>query len=230
MNIPEGWKLVPVEPTLEMCKAAPALPAIKMNDPLAFDKNWPSYAYQNRIRYIAMLAAAPAASVDAGEGGQNEQAWADLRASGGVFAQERHEFLRSKLRKAMSDAWNEICSDTGHHPLDIEHQGRKLFFEPRHWADATANLLFDRLFLIAATRAPLDETRRGEWQDISTAPKDGSGIILWGSRWFQLLVGKWHLRNWIHHPGDHVFTYKPTHWMPLPAAPALAPRSNRERE
>jgi hypothetical protein len=39
---------------------------------------------------------------------------------------------------AMQSAWDEICSDTGCHPLDIEHEGRKLFFKPSHWARLTA--------------------------------------------------------------------------------------------
>jgi hypothetical protein len=42
----------------------------------------------------------------------------------------------------MRDAWNEICLDTDCHPLDITHQGKKLFFEPGHWAKLTARLLF----------------------------------------------------------------------------------------
>ncbi len=39
---------------------------------------------------------------------------------------------------AMQKAWDEICSDTGCHPLDITHEGRKLFFHPQHWAALVA--------------------------------------------------------------------------------------------
>lgn len=40
---------------------------------------------------------------------------------------------------AMLDAWNDICSDTGCHPLDIAQLGRgKLAFSPQHWAKSTA--------------------------------------------------------------------------------------------
>lgn len=45
---------------------------------------------------------------------------------------------------AMLDAWNEICADTDCHPLDIAHQGKKLFFVPGHWAALVARFLFAR--------------------------------------------------------------------------------------
>lgn len=46
------------------------------------------------------------------------------------------------VREAMQDAWNSICSDTGCHPGDIRHAGRELYFEPHHWANLVAKLLF----------------------------------------------------------------------------------------
>lgn len=45
---------------------------------------------------------------------------------------------------AMQQAWDEICSDTGCHPTDIEHQGRKLFFHPAHWARLVAKYLSNK--------------------------------------------------------------------------------------
>jgi len=59
--VPEGWQLVPKEPTQEMCDAAPSLPAIHAIDDLPFKKSgWSMSAIVNRKRYLAMLAAAPA--------------------------------------------------------------------------------------------------------------------------------------------------------------------------
>jgi hypothetical protein len=53
------------------------------------------------------------------------------------------ELIRFAVRKAMLDAWNDICADTGCHPLDIERtvRGGNLMFSPRHWADQTAAIL-----------------------------------------------------------------------------------------
>ncbi len=60
-RIPEGWQLVPTEPTKEMCEAAPSLPSIHAVDDLPLNKaGWSMKAIQNLKRYRAMLAAAPA--------------------------------------------------------------------------------------------------------------------------------------------------------------------------
>ena len=62
----------------------------------------------------------------------------------------------------------------------------------------------------------------GEWQDISTAPKDGTRILIW-CNWPTLPsvyacsfeCGQWQTGIWTaaKRPG-------PTHWQPLPAPPA----------
>ena len=47
--------------------------------------------------------------------------------------------IRALIQEAMQDAWNTICSDTGHHPNDIKHgRGKYLEFKPGHWADQIA--------------------------------------------------------------------------------------------
>lgn len=44
------------------------------------------------------------------------------------------------VSQSMLSAWNDICDDTGRHPLDIKQLGRKrLTFSPGHWARATAD-------------------------------------------------------------------------------------------
>lgn len=51
------------------------------------------------------------------------------------------DFPRAAVAEAMQDAWNTICADTDCHPLDIERQGKKLFFKPGHWVDLIALFL-----------------------------------------------------------------------------------------
>jgi len=55
--------------------------------------------------------------------------------------------LEKQVGEAMQKAWDEICSDTGCHPLDITHQGRKLFFQPAHWVALVAKYLTDDSFM-----------------------------------------------------------------------------------
>lgn len=56
-----------------------------------------------------------------------------------------------------------------------------------------------------------------EWQDISTAPKDGSTVLIWDEEVLaaEFVFGVWEPIGW----DDHVEIH-PTHWMPLPDPPA----------
>ena len=95
-------------------------------------------------------------------------------------------------------------------------------------ADATKEVEA-RAALESALRMAL--AGREEWQPIETAPKDVA-VLLWGKYWnnkdvFQRpLVGQW---NPISNPqrwealGEYRFGIRPTHWMPLPAAPKGTP-------
>lgn len=51
----------------------------------------------------------------------------------------------AQVAEAMQDAWNDICGDTGCHPLDITQGGKgkgvELTFDPNHWARFTAMFL-----------------------------------------------------------------------------------------
>lgn len=78
---------------------------------------------------------------------------------------------------------------------------------------------------IARLRAALD------WQDISTAPRDGADIlvIVQGGHPqtgvpFTPEVVSWDGREWwgVMWSSDEHVVYEPTHWMPLPPPPALA--------
>ena len=58
--VPQGWKLVPVEPSPEMMEAMPGMPAIGAPGDMDLkNKGWSLKAIQNRHRWIAALAAAP---------------------------------------------------------------------------------------------------------------------------------------------------------------------------
>lgn len=56
------------------------------------------------------------------------------------------EKIEKIIEEQMLDAWNEICSDTDCHPLDIEQLGRrKLGFHSDHWSRLTAERSADAI-------------------------------------------------------------------------------------
>ena len=51
-------------------------------------------------------------------------------------------YLPDIVKNAMLTMWCHICSDTGCHPLDLEHgKGKLLTFEPRHWAQMAGDMV-----------------------------------------------------------------------------------------
>ena len=67
------------------------------------------------------------------------------------------------------------------------------------------------------------EARHGEspWRPISTAPKDGSEILIWDNRgrdWGIMDFAYWWEGDW-HIPAYDSKATNPTHWMPLPEEP-----------
>lgn len=72
----------------------------------------------------------------------------------------------------------------------------------------------------------LDALRPSVWMDISTAPKDGTLVQLWGKYWSdgqgmmkEPLVGNWMHERWeVWGPGGR-FGIRPTHWTNLPTPP-----------
>lgn len=67
------------------------------------------------------------------------------------------------------------------------------------------------------------------WQPIETAPRDGTQIIMFNAMDNVAVIGSWSKHNhvpvwgWIRPVeiyGEEVDGFIPTHWMPLPAAPA----------
>lgn len=74
------------------------------------------------------------------------------------------------LGEVMQDAWGEICDDTGCHPLDIRREGKKLFFDERHWVDLISMRLNERLARDAKQAAPADAS--GEVRRLKTVVDD----------------------------------------------------------
>lgn len=74
--------------------------------------------------------------------------------------------------------------------------------------------------------APASPLPGGGWQDISTAPKDGTPILITRPTRFMSEEGyhvvRWEDDRWCCHDGKFDTWLRgsdPTHWMPLPAAP-----------
>lgn len=65
-------------------------------------------------------------------------------------------------------------------------------------------------------RTPSDEAAHADWQDISTAPRDGTKILLLDENGCG--SGYWHIDGWMADWGNY-YEYEPeaTHWMPIPA-------------
>lgn len=51
-------------------------------------------------------------------------------------------YIADLVKNAMLTTWNNICADTDCHPLDLEHgRGKQLIFTPRHWAQASGDMV-----------------------------------------------------------------------------------------
>ena len=62
-----------------------------------------------------------------------------------------------------------------------------------------------------------------EWQPIETAPMDGTRVLVFRMCWQESAAVCWFNRDtdeWI--PVGGVMFCEPTHWMPLPPAPAAS--------
>ena len=62
------------------------------------------------------------------------------------------------------------------------------------------------------------------WQLIETAPRDGTGLLLWCAEMNEPVIGRWSVDNatirewWVDSWAPPDFD-SPTHWMALPAGP-----------
>lgn len=59
------------------------------------------------------------------------------------------------------------------------------------------------------------------WQPISTAPKDGTEVLLFSER--RIVSGSWNHGGAMLMPHWMGGIFQPTHWMPIPPLPSLVP-------
>jgi hypothetical protein len=73
-------------------------------------------------------------------------------------------FAHRAVNEAMQMSWDDICSDTHCHPMDIKHgSGKELLFQPHHWADQIAKrLLLHATQLLAASPVPSAPSQNAE--------------------------------------------------------------------
>jgi hypothetical protein len=85
----------------------------------------------------------------------HEELWAAVcyLRSDGRFDNLR--YVPDLVKNAMLTVWNEICADTGNHPLDIEHgKGKFLTFTPRHWAQMAGDMVQVQIEKLLAPTPP----------------------------------------------------------------------------
>ena len=80
------------------------------------------------------------------------------------------------------------------------------------WADEIEAIL-------TAQSAPVEAGHREGWQDISTAPKDGTLVVLWMGDYVEpiAVTAVWHGDKWL--IGKYATVDNPTHWAVVPPPP-----------
>jgi len=125
------------------------------------------------------------------------QAYADLRASGG-------------LPEAQGGA---------HEPLDVERFAKRIEnYRNEEYQDDDSYAVDIMEDLLKALRAASGGAQG--WQPIATAPKDGTPVLLWWPHWSRQAIVGWvdKFGRWASEIALSEGT-DPTHWMPLPVPP-----------
>ncbi len=117
--------------------------------------------------------------------------------------------------------WLLACLAVPPPPVEDRHPLQQLLDEQQALGPADAKVLYDNLWALYDGQ-PVEDTRSltPAWQPIATAPKDGTQVLLfwkgniaqaaWVSDW-----AWWEVSGW----RENLIVARPTHWMPLPAAP-----------
>ena len=92
------------------------------------------------------------------------------------------------------------------------------WLEEHCWVDEPAEEVARSMFkLIRADVAPTSQ-----WRDISSAPKDGTQILLYQPQFDTITTGNWMKEDSSICPNEWFPLSEATHWQPLPAPPTKA--------
>ena len=148
------------------------------------------------------------------------KAWAGVDAQG----------LRDGVASAGSEpvAWKHDCAALLANDVEL-------------WIDACPHCGKPRMHATQAAHPPPPEGMVGGWQDIATAPKDGTYLLLWEQYSANPFVGCWAFGSWsVSHEHvdaeggwdgaivvDSISQDRITHWMPLPPPPTSSADSGK---
>ena len=165
----------------------------------------------------------------------------DRGLEGGLVYRAREWLDKATLTRTPSPQPDQETVERVAKAIFIERVG---YFSPEDdasWDNAGAHAQDHHRDLARAAIAALNPPpgNGGGWQPIETAPKDGTYVLIateshdggmttacWDAEWSSS-SGWWLLDNG-KDPEIPLRGAEPTHWMPLPAAPSIADRTNQE--
>jgi hypothetical protein len=135
-----------------------------------------------------------------------------------------------RVREAITVQHEAICQfavANGLSPTEITgcHQADGTVY--RFWIERLDEKDPEKVAFLRQENERLQSVR--EWRPISTAPKDGTEVVLgWSSHSIRPTTGTWTPKGWLL-PGGSVMAsgdFLPTHWMPLAEPPTLKGHTN----
>ena len=145
------------------------------------------------------------------------------------------ERANAKPWQDRKDEWSEAISAA--HPVNSDLPWRHECFETAMEMVGNRHGKYELVALVSWLLSDLQSLRTqapDSWRAIETAPKDGDAILITRPTLFTA-EERWHVvrwdevdEMWVCHDGkfdSYLRGPDPTHWMPLPAAPALRPQT-----